>query len=687
ENSQWKRNYIPLKDKDFKNANNDKVKSPLKENEKNGLYVVLKNLKNSSNIHKDFLSEWEKYLNFICLADKASIFLFGITQDPKTFNYIVVLEEIKNGNLRSNLMIKKYNPDDKYRNLYFVARSLSALHDCGLVHGDFHSGNLLLWDHKSMYISDFGLSRPADKPNKSNEVYGVLPYIAPEVLRGKPYTIAADIYSFGIIMWEMTSGIPAFNDVPHDYNLALKICRGERPNIIKGTMSEYVGLMEKCWNNDPNNRPTAKVLNSYFNKWYNVYYNSKYVRIHVPENEPTVINHQLSCYISRRFDHSLRLNEELNQDNNDSCLIQLENSSGLTDNLGLTKHPESFNFNENYYSKTGYTENSENCKITENHDTEDYECYRITTGFTKYSDSCKINVEIELTEDLESSNITENGNNKTGLTENMAIDNNIKSQIVAQALMDQETKNAYYWILQCILDATGIASQVFIIDTDPGMDVAIQLKYPSTFSVHYLQTTSRCESVNATFKWLLYNSNSTLIKIFLAIEERLEKERDNENYTKWQSIQQFTQSTTLISSVFINIIDELKAIVTLSIQDIHFNEMELALNYDVKELNLSYIDNENFQDWTFADGFIENQEIRKITFQHLLANCNQACIRSLWDLRNRSFYTFSKFNVELETLFITTNDFSDFLNLTNNFYNKNQQYASLGQQKLYYANV
>ncbi|CAI2178749.1 11656_t:CDS:10, partial [Funneliformis geosporum] len=595
--------------KDFKNANNDKVKSPLKENEKNGLYVVLKNLKNSSNIHKDFLSEWEKYLNFICLADKASIFLFGITQDPKTFNYIVVLEEIKNGNLRSNLMIKKYNPDDKYRNLYFVARSLSALHDCGLVHGDFHSGNLLLWDHKSMYISDFGLSRPADKPNKSNEVYGVLPYIAPEVLRGKPYTIAADIYSFGIIMWEMTSGIPAFNDVPHDYNLALKICRGERPNIIKGTMSEYVGLMEKCWNNDPNNRPTAKVLNSYFNKWYNVYYNSKYVRIHVPENEPTVINHQLSCYISRRFDHSLRLNEELNQDNNDSCLIQLENSSGLTDNLGLTKHPESFNFNENYYSKTGYTENSENCKITENHDTEDY-------------DSCKINVEIELTEDLESSNITENGNNKTGLTENMD-----------------------------------------------------------------LQTTSRCESVNATFKWLLYNSNSTLIKIFLAIEERLEKERDNENYTKWQSIQQFTQSTTLISSVFINIIDELKAIVTLSIQDIHFNEMELALNYDVKELNLSYIDNENFQDWTFADGFIENQEIRKITFQHLLANCNQACIRSLWDLRNRSFYTFSKFNVELETLFITTNDFSDFLNLTNNFYNKNQQYASLGQQKLYYANV
>ncbi|RIA86791.1 kinase-like domain-containing protein, partial [Glomus cerebriforme] len=52
-------------------------------------------------------------------------------------------------------------------------------------------------------ISDLGLCRPVNQPNVNNDVYGVLPYIAPEVLRGKPYTKAADIYSFGIIMWEM----------------------------------------------------------------------------------------------------------------------------------------------------------------------------------------------------------------------------------------------------------------------------------------------------------------------------------------------------------------------------------------------------------------------------------------------------------------------------------------------------
>ncbi|RIA94087.1 kinase-like domain-containing protein, partial [Glomus cerebriforme] len=52
-------------------------------------------------------------------------------------------------------------------------------------------------------ISDLGLCKPVNQPNVKNDVYGILPYIAPEVLRGNQYTKAADIYSLGIIMWEM----------------------------------------------------------------------------------------------------------------------------------------------------------------------------------------------------------------------------------------------------------------------------------------------------------------------------------------------------------------------------------------------------------------------------------------------------------------------------------------------------
>ncbi len=180
---------------------------------------------------------------------------------------MIVLQEMKVGNLRSNLMIKKYNPNDKYKNLFYVAESLLALHKSNFVHGDFHSGNLLLYDQRYIYISDFGLSKPVDKLGVLDKTYGVLPYVAPEVLRGNPYIKASDIYSFGIIMWEMTSGIPAFNKRSHDFDLTLDICRGLRPNIIEGTMPEYVELMKKCWDPDPNKRPNAEKLVESFNKW------------------------------------------------------------------------------------------------------------------------------------------------------------------------------------------------------------------------------------------------------------------------------------------------------------------------------------------------------------------------------------------------------------------------------------
>jgi serine/threonine protein kinase len=88
-----------------------------------------------------------------------------------------------------------------------------------LVHGDLHNGNLLCSNYNVLLISDLGLCRPVNQSNIINDLYGVLPYIAPEVLRGKPYTKTADVYSF-------TSGVPAFHNIPHDFQLSLNICKG-----------------------------------------------------------------------------------------------------------------------------------------------------------------------------------------------------------------------------------------------------------------------------------------------------------------------------------------------------------------------------------------------------------------------------------------------------------------------------
>ncbi|POG82135.1 kinase-like domain-containing protein [Rhizophagus irregularis DAOM 181602=DAOM 197198] len=312
----WNRNRYKLEEEDYLDYRT------LKEDEKFGFHVVLKSL---NNINEDFLNEWENYLEFLYSAinNYANfVRVFGITQDPKTKVYMVVLEEMKRGSLRDNLLIKKYNPNDKYHNLYEIACSLSALSKTSMTHGDLHNGNLLLKDEFHIYISDFGQSRQFNQSINSKDIYGVIPYMAPEVLRGKPYTKASDIYSFGVIMWEFTSGVPAFHDIPHDFNLSLQICKGHRPEIIEGTEPDYVELMKRCWDNDPNKRPTAKELSEIFDVW-----SAKYLmemdydkRKSVPV--PTIIeNHPLSCYISRKIDHYAKLNEILDQGELSSIIV------------------------------------------------------------------------------------------------------------------------------------------------------------------------------------------------------------------------------------------------------------------------------------------------------------------------------------------------------------------------------
>src|ERR1041385_3011492 len=112
------------------------------------------------------------------------------------------------------------------------------------------------------------MCQPANNEVKKEGVYGVLPYMAPEVIRGFQYTKAADIYSFGIVMNEFISGKTPYNKIPHDHVLAVKICKGLRPKISKNTPKLLADLISKCWDAKAENRPTAKELHQIFTKWY-----------------------------------------------------------------------------------------------------------------------------------------------------------------------------------------------------------------------------------------------------------------------------------------------------------------------------------------------------------------------------------------------------------------------------------
>ncbi|CAI2174479.1 18223_t:CDS:2 [Funneliformis geosporum] len=111
-----------------------------------------------------------------------------------------------------------------------------------------------------------GLYGPTDNKD-SNDIYGVLPYVAPEILQGNSQTKESDIYSFGIIMWTFSAGIRPWCNRPHNLSLATEICSGLRPEIIDGTPDVYIQLMKQCWNSDPLERPTASQINELLESW------------------------------------------------------------------------------------------------------------------------------------------------------------------------------------------------------------------------------------------------------------------------------------------------------------------------------------------------------------------------------------------------------------------------------------
>ncbi|GET02564.1 kinase-like domain-containing protein [Rhizophagus clarus] len=230
------------------------------------MFVALKSLNNSKNITLKFMNEM--ILHHKVDIDHRIIRFYGITQDPETENYIMVLEYADNGSLRRYLDTdyNKLNWESKIICLYDIITGLKFVHEKNLIHRDLHHGNILKSKNKTA-ITDMGLCKPADDIAQKNNRYGILPYIAPEILLEQAYTKASDIYSFGIIMYEIISGLPPFHDVSHDEILAIKICKGLRPRFNIKVPHLIIRLIKSCLDANPLKRPEAEEIREILYTW------------------------------------------------------------------------------------------------------------------------------------------------------------------------------------------------------------------------------------------------------------------------------------------------------------------------------------------------------------------------------------------------------------------------------------
>ncbi|RIA90192.1 kinase-like domain-containing protein [Glomus cerebriforme] len=232
--------------------------------------IALKSLNNSKDITFEFLNEIKSHLKLT--NSKDIIGIYGITKDPKTSDFMMVMKYATKGNLRQN--INKFGWQRKLFTLRDIARGLSYIHKEGLAHQDFHSGNILAYHSNHYNISDLGLCKPANE--KSKKVYGVLPYVAPEVLRGNEYTQESDIYGFGIILYEVINKLPPYYNMAHEEFLAIKICQGLRPRFNIKIPQLIYDIYKQCVDADPLKRPTAEFLFERFRQWSrNILYDEK----------------------------------------------------------------------------------------------------------------------------------------------------------------------------------------------------------------------------------------------------------------------------------------------------------------------------------------------------------------------------------------------------------------------------
>ena len=220
------------------------------------------------NVEKNINEFKREVASFILLHHPYLLLFFGVIAEPKHLS--IITEYCPGGNLHELLYNKKYiDLSWKLRKQFLlqIAIGMNFLHTNNppILHRDLKSLNIFLTndmkkstDITDVKIADFGLSVRYEKNCNLTERVGTCLWMAPEVIKTQKYTTKADVYSYGIIMWEVCT-----REIPYDYcsyeNILYRVSyKKERPNLSRlpnDTPKEFEELMQKCWEHDPNSRP------------------------------------------------------------------------------------------------------------------------------------------------------------------------------------------------------------------------------------------------------------------------------------------------------------------------------------------------------------------------------------------------------------------------------------------------
>uniref|UniRef100_A0A164XUE8 Protein kinase domain-containing protein n=1 Tax=Daucus carota subsp. sativus TaxID=79200 RepID=A0A164XUE8_DAUCS len=187
---------------------------------------------------------------------------YGVVQDGSTGTLATVTEYMSDGSLGHALLLKDrlFDHQKKLRIAMSAAFGMEYLHSKDIVHFDLKCDNLLvdLNDpaRPKCKVTDFGLSKIKRKTFVSGGLNGTLPWMAPELRTGKKVSEKVDVFSFGIVLWEILTGEEPYKSIDNDTFYGGIFNNTLRPAIPSYCDPEWKKLMEQCWDSDPTVRPT-----------------------------------------------------------------------------------------------------------------------------------------------------------------------------------------------------------------------------------------------------------------------------------------------------------------------------------------------------------------------------------------------------------------------------------------------
>ncbi|KAI4296757.1 hypothetical protein L6164_036685 [Bauhinia variegata] len=172
--------------------------------------------------------------------------------------YFIITEYLSEGSLRAYLHKLERQTISMQKLIAFaldIARGMEYIHSQGVIHRDLKPENVIMNEESHLKIADFGIACEEAYCDLLADDPGTYRWMAPEMIKRKSYGKKVDVYSFGLILWEMLTGTIPYEDMTPIQAAFAVVNKSLRPVIPSSCPPAMRALIEQCWSLQADKRP------------------------------------------------------------------------------------------------------------------------------------------------------------------------------------------------------------------------------------------------------------------------------------------------------------------------------------------------------------------------------------------------------------------------------------------------